>query len=273
MTCGATVCLTSAGNGFNLRLFVFDGLFFDDVSSKMNLIMRNRLPAHPSGQAEPQAVGRLQNLFNEGTVWKITMILDCKSCSPDRIRDISAMLGRAFFEDPFYKYIMPDERSRFKQLGWWMTCMISYGWEYGQIQVTDEPISGTAIWLKPDNPLINTLSMARMGMMGAPIRLGIRGFARMMEVSNVWEYLHEQEPSHHWYLMVLGVDPPYQGRGIGSSLMQPVLEQADKEGMPCYLETMTYGDVEFYRKRGFKMVAEGQVGDRIPYWTMRRSPR
>jgi ribosomal protein S18 acetylase RimI-like enzyme len=201
------------------------------------------------------------------------VILDNKSSSKSRIREISAILRRSFIEDPFYKYIMPNERLRFQQLGWWMTCMIRYGWECGQIHITGAPITGIAIWLKPDNPFINIVSMARMGMIGAPIRLGIRCFARMMEVSNEWEHLHKQEPLHHWYLMVLAVDPPYQGHGIGSSLLKPVFGQADQDGLPCYLETMTQRDVKFYQKRGFKIVAEGQVGDQIPYWTMRRSPK
>jgi ribosomal protein S18 acetylase RimI-like enzyme len=201
------------------------------------------------------------------------MILDRKSFSPERIREISMMLRRAFMEDPFYKYIMPNERSRLKQLDWWMICLVRYGWEYGQINMTGEPITGAAIWLKPEKPLIHSIGMARMGMIWAPRMLGIRGFARMLEVSNEWEHLHEKESPHHWYLMVLGVDPPYQGRGIGSSLMQPVLERADQDGISCYIETMTQKDVGFYRKRGFNIVVKGQVGDCIPYWTMRRSPQ
>ena len=200
------------------------------------------------------------------------MILNVQSKSKNLIREISAVLRRSFIEDPFYKYIMPDERSRFEQLGWWMSCMIRYGWEFGQIQITGEPIKGIAIWLKPDNPLINNVSMARLGMIKAPIKLGIRGFRRMLEVSTAWEHLHKEERSRHWYLMILAVDPQYQGHGIGSSLVQPVFKQADQDGVPCYLETMTQGDVKFYQNRGFKIVAEGQVGDRISFWTMRRSP-
>lgn len=201
------------------------------------------------------------------------MIHNWESSSPDRIREISSLLNRAFFKDPFYLYIMPNERLRFTQLDWWMTCMIRYGCEYGLIHTTAEPITGIAIWLGPDNPLISTIRMARMGVIKAPRRLGIRGFARMLEVSGEWEHLHKWEPSRHWYLLVLGVDPAYQGRGIGSSLMQPVFGKADREGVACYLETMTERDVKFYQNRGFEVVTEGHVGAQIPYWTMRRPPQ
>lgn len=204
------------------------------------------------------------------------MITRQKSSLPDQVREIAAVLGRAFAEDPFYTYIMPNERARLSQLRWWMTCMTRYGFEYGQVYTTPEPIVGAAIWLKPDNPLIDVMKMARKGLIVAPLRLGIRGLIRMMRISSQWEHLHKQEVSHHWYLMILGVEPTAQGRGIGSSLVQPILEEAGRTRVPCYLETMTTQNVEFYRQHGFEIVAEGQVGTEIPYWTMRRfsqSPR
>jgi ribosomal protein S18 acetylase RimI-like enzyme len=189
------------------------------------------------------------------------MLLEDNSRSPDRIRDISMMLSRAFIEDPFYKYIMPNESSRLRKLNLWMNCMVRYGLEYGQIHITGEPITGIAIWLKPENPMINNIGMIRMGMGRVPFILGLSGFTRMMKVTSEWEQLHKKETPNHWYLMVLGVDPSYQGRGIGSSLIQPVIKQADLDRIPCYIETMTQKDVKFYQNRGFNIVFEGKVGD------------
>ena len=196
-----------------------------------------------------------------------------RSSSPDHIREISAVLARAFVDDPFYTYIMPKEGTRLSQLGWWMTCMTRYGLEYGQVHTTPEKMTGAAIWLKPERPLVDSMRMARMGLIRAPLQLGIRGFVRMMKTANEWEHLHQQEASRHWYLMILGVDPTAQGQGIGGSLMRPVFEEADQMGVPCYLETMTTENVAFYRKHGFDIVVEGTVGPKLPYWTMRRLPR
>lgn len=53
----------------------------------------------------------------------------------------------------------------------------------------------------------------------------------------------------------------------------PVLARADREGMPCYLETETEGNVAFYRKRGFQVVSAGLVpGQSLRIWTMLRAP-
>jgi hypothetical protein len=33
------------------------------------------------------------------------------------------------------------------------------------------------------------------------------------------------------------VDPELQCKGIGSKMMKPILDQADQDGLPCYLDT------------------------------------
>ena len=69
------------------------------------------------------------------------------------------------------------------------------------------------------------------------------------------EDLHQANvPQAYWYLSMLGVDPAYQNQGVGSSLIQPILEQADRDNLPCYLETSTAGGVRFYQRHNFEVV-------------------
>ena len=75
----------------------------------------------------------------------------------------------------------------------------------------------------------------------------------------------------HWYLLGLGVSPLYQGLGVGGSLIQPILERADKEGLPCYLETDTDGAVRFYQRHGFEIIRTGEQP--VKFWTMKREPK
>jgi ribosomal protein S18 acetylase RimI-like enzyme len=70
----------------------------------------------------------------------------------------------------------------------------------------------------------------------------------------------------------LGISPAYQRQGIGSLLLQPILKQADSEGLPCYLETSTEGGVRFYQRRGFEVVRTGGFPeDNLKFWTMKRA--
>ncbi len=52
---------------------------------------------------------------------------------------------------------------------------------------------------------------------------------------------------------------------------QPILAHADREVLPCYLETTKDVNVPFYEKHGFTVVSDGIVPDTaLRVWGMRR---
>jgi GNAT superfamily N-acetyltransferase len=105
------------------------------------------------------------------------------------------------------------------------------------------------------------------------MRWGVGPFMKFMNTMTRMEHLHKQAmPGEHWYLMIIGVDPPRQGQGVGGALMAPVLRKADDARLPCYLETDKPEDVVFYQKHGFEVVEKFTVKDSQPFWTMQRPP-
>ena len=67
--------------------------------------------------------------------------------------------------------------------------------------------------------------------------------------------------------------PRCQGQGIGRALLTPVLQMADHEGIPCYLETFVWDNVPFYEHRGFQVVDAGvEPLSQITFWAMKRLP-
>ena len=84
--------------------------------------------------------------------------------------------------------------------------------------------------------------------------------------------LHPAEP--HRYLFFVGLEPAQQGKGLGESLLAPVLNRADAGGTLCYLETPFSGTLRFYRRLGFEVISELQPFEApFPVWTMLRRPR
>ncbi len=76
----------------------------------------------------------------------------------------------------------------------------------------------------------------------------------------------------YFHQAMLGVHPTYQNQGVGSNLIQPVLAEADRQNMQCYLETSTAAAVRFYQRHSFKVVetidsSQGNI------WAMKREPQ
>jgi ribosomal protein S18 acetylase RimI-like enzyme len=78
-----------------------------------------------------------------------------------------------------------------------------------------------------------------------------------------------------WYLFLLGVEPHLQRRGLGSTLIRPVLERAEAARVACYLETENERNVAFYKKQGFDLIVNGEEAGStgVRFWSFRRLPR
>ena len=53
--------------------------------------------------------------------------------------------------------------------------------------------------------------------------------------------------------------PEFRGKGLGSSIMQPMLENLDNNHQDCYLETLLPINVDIYKKYGFELKEEVNV--------------
>ena len=73
---------------------------------------------------------------------------------------------------------------------------------------------------------------------------------------------------------MLGTEPASQGKGIGSALMQPILDRCDSEGLPAYLESSKDTNIPFYSRHGFEVTGEIKIGKDGPMvWPMWRTPK
>ena len=70
-------------------------------------------------------------------------------------------------------------------------------------------------------------------MLNSAAQIGADAEQRMLRfVAESEEFHRSVAPQLHWYLVLLGVDPPRQGGGIGSALLAPVLARADEGKLP-----------------------------------------
>lgn len=192
-----------------------------------------------------------------------------------QIQEAGRVLARAFHDDPFMVWVVPDDNKRDRRLPWGMVVSARYALKHGEVHVTGGKVEGVAIWFAPGKSPMSLLGMIMAGMILAPLKYGPASFMRIVRAMSHSEHLHKRAvPPRHWYLSLLGVDPPRQGQGLGGKLMQPVLAQADAEGLPCYLESSNPRNLPFYKRHGFEVVVEDNFPGGGPhFWTMRREPQ
>jgi ribosomal protein S18 acetylase RimI-like enzyme len=84
---------------------------------------------------------------------------------------------------------------------------------------------------------------------------------------NAWERRDPDAPHSHYG--PFGVEPEFQGRGIGSLVMVEYTRRLDAAGEDAYLETDKPENVALYSRFGFEVVEEAEVLD-TPNWFMWR---
>jgi ribosomal protein S18 acetylase RimI-like enzyme len=75
-------------------------------------------------------------------------------------------------------------------------------------------------------------------------------FSKLLDTIDTWDFYPEA-----WELMLLGVSPEHQRKGIGAMLMEWGMAKATEENIPCALESFPKAR-GLYRKMGFKETGE-----------------
>ena len=191
------------------------------------------------------------------------------------IGELAAVLARAFARDPFYTYLAGDASERQQRMrdGW--TGILRFTSDNLSTTYTTDDHAGVALWHPPGYTGAGFIDSLRL--LPSVSRLA-GGYGRLREVSRAVAALEERRRQHvpmpHYYLSALGVEPDRQGEGIGTALMQPVLERADREQRPCYLETAVARNVLLYERQGFAVVEELTLpATDVHGWLMRRIPK
>lgn len=187
----------------------------------------------------------------------------------DDVPQAAAALAAAFHNDPIVgEWFFPDEARRADRLRRYFESEIRHvALKHGEC-LTNEDLSGAALWLPPGHWKIPTGTMLRLvprmvSLFGVRLLLVGRALATI-------EKLHPREP--HFYLPYVGVDPAHHNRGIGSSLIESVLSRCDAEGVGAYLEASSEDNKRLYSRLGFEVMSQVDLPKGPPFWPMWRSP-
>ena len=189
---------------------------------------------------------------------------------PEAYGDASAVLARAFLDDPAWVWLIPDAERR----GRLLPVLFRSGFDVTSADVwgTKGTVCGAARWLPPGRPAVRVGATLR-ALVATPARLGratgpFLAYGRSVEQMRV-----EVAGGAHWYRAGIGVDPEAQRRGIGCALLQPGLDGGTRQHLPVVLLTNNEANLSFYGAHGFEVVREGETPRGGPRaWAMVRRP-
>src|SRR5438270_5188562 len=195
---------------------------------------------------------------------------DVRKCTAADLTDVVEGVARSFYEDPIFRWILPDDARRLSQLERGFALFARRVWFPQDETYTTDRLIGGAFWMPPDTW---HLSLLRQLLLLPAMTVFARGdLPRLLRALNAIEAKHPHDP--HYYLPVVGILPEWQGRGFGSALMRPILERCDRERLPAYLEASSPRNRALYERHGFEVVEEMRLANASPpLWRMWRTAR
>jgi GNAT superfamily N-acetyltransferase len=181
----------------------------------------------------------------------------------DRDRAI-ATLELAFSSDPVMRWFWPDAAVYRATFSKFVTAIAEKSFSHGGAHWIAEG-RAVALWLPP-------------GVVADPdgvveVLLGSVRADLLEDLAAFGDLIQEHHPAFdHWYLPFTGVDPFFQGTGLGSALLVDTLHECDRADLPAYLEASTPRSRALYERLGFRVTEAIQVGSSPAVYAMLREP-
>jgi GNAT superfamily N-acetyltransferase len=199
--------------------------------------------------------------------------LDHRDLTPEVIARCAGVATRAFIDDKYFRYLMPDERVRARALPLLFSSQLRHSGDHAHTVVArDESgdIVGVSLWVEPGAwPPPISLQLAQMP---SSLRALYRHPQTLRRAGTYLRTILKVHPKElNWYLPLLAVDPSVQGQGAGTELMRDGMARMETDGVGGYLETQKEQNHAFYNRFGYQLRDTlHPLPDGPPYYTMWR---
>ncbi len=204
----------------------------------------------------------------------VTKLENFLMVSESSLLKAAEMWARAFYNGAFYVWIIPDSKIRPELLREFFLFRLRLGVLYGEVYVTPD-FEGGACWIPSVNVALSDERVIEAGVIEFSSKLHAAdpgAMTRLMQYVNITDPLHEKlAPYPHLYLSSIAVDPIHQKQGLGSALLDAMIERVKHENLPLYLETNSQGNIPYYERFGFTVREHLIIPDTdLPLWIMIR---
>jgi ribosomal protein S18 acetylase RimI-like enzyme len=198
---------------------------------------------------------------------------------------LAALLARAFDDDPTMTWVFPVATLRARDLRRLFAANLTHAARHGWVDRAAAGDDGAgdragdtasvALWLGPGAFPMRAWQALLSGHAVLPLTLSLTSLRRMRRLTAYAQMQHLRTVAGpHWYLHGIAVEPERQRRGLGTALLRIGVERADRDRLPCYLETAREATLPFYERLGFRVAIPGRVAaEGPPLWSLLRPAR
>ncbi|MEU8731686.1 GNAT family N-acetyltransferase [Streptomyces tendae] len=178
------------------------------------------------------------------------------------------LLDEAFQDDPVSSWVFPGEEYRRRTHHRLMAAFADAVFADGRIDLTEDG-AACALWL----PVPADEHTAAEDV-PAQIREAVDPENERVElIARLTDGIHPTGRAHE-YLWMIGVLPGRQGEGLGTALIESVLDRCDRERLPAYLEASSARGKALYERLGFEFTGRAlDLPDGPRMWPMWREPQ
>ncbi|KAH3765811.1 hypothetical protein Pelo_2346 [Pelomyxa schiedti] len=194
--------------------------------------------------------------------------------------DVAVTMSRGFMDDPFVGALIPDTSVR-RLFLWCFFTSYFPSWLTGRKTMVrrcfsrEMPAMGdtkaATIWFLTSFEIWSLITMAFL----AWWNIGMKGLLILLRVLSCFSRAGDCEArimgkgTKYMKLIAIAVDPSMRNGGLGSLVIQPELDTADSQNLPCYLESSNLKNLTFYKRAGFEVV-ETITAFGVPITLMKR---
>ena len=155
------------------------------------------------------------------------------------------ILSRSFDTNRSVNYVTKQDKNRLIRI----RNLMEYSFEicslFGEIYLSEDR-NGCVLLLIPDRKKITLKSF----LLDLKLTLSCIGFSRIVNVlEREWKIKKHHPKIPIYYLWFIGVNPNTQNEGIGSTLIDEIINESILHKRDIYLETSTLRNIPWYQKK------------------------
>lgn len=180
---------------------------------------------------------------------------------------LGEVLARAFHDDPVFEWLVPDPAARGRRLPAVFAAFADVFLSHDETYLAGRG-AGAALWAPAGRQPVPD---DRAEALGEQLAVALGDDAeRAAQLGELLEEHHPEQPCFH--LQFVGVVPEHRRRGLGSRMLEVVLQRCDATGTPAHLEATSVDNRRLYQRHGFEVVDELVLPDGPALWPMWREP-